>query len=120
MTLLPEHLDCGGAGSYYSVFFKPAAMYHQTGTCCYSLPVYGEHHLLYAPLDLVLRLQVSHVLCRLSVNSQDHVSNTEVGLGCFTPGSDLQHRRCHQEKATALGAVCVLDERNTSIKSLTK
>ena len=57
------------------------------------LPVYGEHHLIYAPLDFVLRLQVSHALCRFSVDRQDHVSNTQVGLGSFTSRGDLQHRR---------------------------
>lgn len=63
-----------------------------------NLPVYGEHHLLYAPLDLVLRFQVSHVLCRLSVDGQDHVSNTQVGLCSFTPRGDLQHRRHNRLK----------------------
>lgn len=91
-TSLPQHLDCSWAVSYDSSVFQAHGYADQIGTCCYNLPVYGEHHFLYAPLDLVLCFQVSHGLCRLSVDGQDHVSHTQVGLGSFTPRGDLQHR----------------------------
>ena len=59
------------------------------------LPVYREHHLLNARLDFVLRLIVSHVLCRLSVDSQDNISRAQVCLGGFTSGGDLSLQETH-------------------------
>lgn len=58
-------------------------------TRCFNLPVYGQHHLINAPLDFVLSIQVSHMLCRFSIDSQNHVSRTQVGLGSFAPKGDL-------------------------------
>lgn len=57
-----------------------------------SLPVDGEHHFLDTALDLVLGLYVSHAICRFTVNSDDLVSDAEVGLGGFTSRCDLQNR----------------------------
>lgn len=87
---LPEHLDCVSCLVLLSAF-QACSNTHQTGTCCNNPPVYGERHLVYAPLDFVLCLQVCHIFCWLSIYSQDHVSYTEVSLGSFTSGVDLQH-----------------------------
>lgn len=81
------------AVSHYSAFSGLPAMRVRVpvGVRCF-LPVYREHHLLYAPLDLVLRLQVSHALRRLAADGQDHVADAQVGLSGFTRRGHL-HRR---------------------------
>lgn len=73
--------------------FQARGCADQTGTRRRILPVYGEHHLLYTRLNLVLCFQVSHVLRRFAIDSQDHVSDTQIGLGSFTPGGDLELKR---------------------------
>lgn len=56
----------------------------------FDLPVYGEHHLILARLNFVLSIHMRHVLRRFSVDGQNDVSHTQVGLSRFTPGGDLQ------------------------------
>lgn len=53
-------------------------------------PVNGQSHFFHTALDLVLSLHVSHGLCGLSIDGQDHVPYGEVGLGGFTAGRNLR------------------------------
>lgn len=59
-------------------------------SCC--VPVYGEDHFFNTTLDLILGFQVSHSFCWLTINGNNHVTNTEVGLGCFTSWSYLMNK----------------------------
>lgn len=73
MMSLAEHLDCSWAVSHYSLFLWAYGYADENGTFRHSLPVYGEHHFLYAALYLVLRLQVSHVLCWFSIDGKNYI-----------------------------------------------
>lgn len=53
-----------------------------------SIPADAERKLLSAGFDLVLSLHVSHVFCRVTVDSQNGVAWTQVTLGCLAA-------RCH-------------------------
>ena len=45
----------------------------------------GEVQVARAGLDLVLRFQMGHALCRDAVNGQHCVSDADVGFGCLPP-----------------------------------
>ena len=64
------------------------------------IPVHRQNHLIHAALDLILGLQMCHVLSGLPVDGQDHIPDAQVGLGCFTAGRDLWHR--HTQIASSI------------------